>query len=244
MADAGGHGDPPGVEVSGVGGDGTSPPGGGSSVDDRHTSAGTTDAGARGQRTLFQSLPPGLDPTGTRRPAGTPLGRTHPEVAPSGSGTQFGGGQPRDETTRGGGSVPLPTREPAGESSSRAPRSSLGARNGQGLEWRDVVAEVVRSEVTQSVVTMLLGSTRRPAESRGRGRRSSRRHLRDDSSSSSTTDVSRSGDESAVAALLGAFRATPAPSTVRDSTRGIDSGTQPTSDSVGGERGGESYPGY
>jgi len=100
------------------------------------------------------------------------------------------------------------------------------------------VAEVVRSEVTRSLVTMLRGSTPRPAERRGRARRSFRRHRRDDSSSSSTTDVSRSGDESAVAALLGAVRATPTPSTVRKGTRGIDPRTLPTPDSMGGEQGG------
>jgi len=58
IADGGGNGDPPGVEVPGVGGDRSFPPGGGSSVDHRHISAGITDAGARGQRTLFQPLPP------------------------------------------------------------------------------------------------------------------------------------------------------------------------------------------
>jgi len=82
-------------------------------VDDRHTRAGTTDAGARGQRALFQPLPPGLDPTGTRPPAGAPSGSTHPEAAPSGAGTHFGGGQPPDVTTWGCGSVPPPAREPA-----------------------------------------------------------------------------------------------------------------------------------
>ena len=85
---------------------------------------------------------------------------------------------------------------------------------------------------------MLRGSTPRPAERRGRARRSSRRHRRDDSSSSSTTDVSRSGEESAVAALLVAVRATPTPSTVREGTRGIDPRTLPTPDSVEGEQGG------
>jgi len=129
-------------------------------------------------------------------------------------------------------------REPAGESSSRAPPGSRGARDGQGLEWSDAVAEVVRSEVTRSLVKMLRGSTPRPAERRGRARRSSRRHERDDSSSSSTTDVSRSRDESAVAALLGAVRATPTPSTVREGTRGIDPRPLPTPASVGGEQGG------
>jgi len=207
-------------------------------VDDRHTSAGTTDAGARGQRTLFQPLPSGLDPTGTRPPAGAPSGTSHLEVAPPGAGTHIGGGQPPDVTTSGGGSVPPPAREPAGGSSSRAPPGSRSARDGQGLEWRDAVAEVVRSEVTRSLVTMLRGSTPRPAERRGRARRSSRRRRRDDSSSSSTTDVSRSGDESTVAALLGAVRATPTPSTVREGTREIDPRTLPTPDSVEGEKGG------
>jgi len=265
-------------------------------VDDRHTSAGTTDAGARGQRTLFQPLPPSLDSTGIRPPAGAPSGSPHLDVAQPGAGTHLGGGQPPDITTWGGGSVPPPAREraggsssrappgsrrakgaparehsagthgigppalgpggrsplvaweggampnsargPAGGSCSRAPPGSRGSRDGQGLEWRDAVAEVVRSEVTRSLVTMLRGSTPRPAERRGRARRSSRRQRRDDSSSSSTTDVSRSGDESAVAALLGAVRATPTPSTVRDGTRGIDPRTLPTPDSVGGEQGG------
>jgi len=62
----------------------------------------------------------------------------------------------------------------------------------------------------------------RLAERWGRVRRSSRRYRRDNSTSSSTTEVSRSGDESAVASLLGAFLATPTPSTVREGTRGID----------------------
>ena len=296
MDDGGGHGDPPGVEVPGVGGDASSPLEGGSSVDDRRTSAGTTDAGDLGQRTLFQPLPPGLDPTGSRPSACAPSGSTHPEPAPSGAGTHFGGRQPPDVTTWGGVSVPpsarkpaggssscappcsrsakgalarehsagthgicppalvtggrsplgawkggaLPdlAREPASGSSSRAPPGSRGAREGQGLEWRDVVAEVVRSEVTRSLVTILRGYLPIPAGRRGRARRSSLRHRRDDSSSSSTTDVSRSGDESVVAAVLGAFRATPTPSTVRDGTRGIHPRTQPTPDSVGGEQGG------
>ena len=108
-----------------------------------------------------------------------------------------------------GGAIPDSARKPASGSSSRAPAGSRGARKGQGLEWRDAVAEVVRSKVTRSLVTMLPGSTPRPAECRGRGRRSSRRRRQDDSSSSSTTDVSLSADEAAVAALLGAFRATP-----------------------------------
>jgi len=226
MADGGGHGDPPGVSVPGVGGDGSSPPGGGSSVEDRHTGGGTTDAGAREQRTLFQPFPPGLDPTGTRPPVGAPSGSTHPEAAPSVAGTHLGGGQPPDVTTCGGGSVPPPAREledgssspapsgsrsakcapsrdqssgtqgigspdlgpggrsplgawdgvampdsarePASWSSSRAPTGARGARDGQVLEWRDAVAEVVQSEVTRSLVTMLRGSMPRPAERRGR----------------------------------------------------------------------------
>jgi len=296
MADGGGNGDPPGVEVPGAGADEITPPGGGSSVDDRHTSAGTTDAGARGARTLFKPLPPGLDPTGTRSPAGAPSGSTHPEAVLSGAGTHFGVGQLPDVTTWGGGSVPPPAREPAGGSSSRAPpgsrsskgapalehsagthgigppalgpggRSFLGAweggampgsarepaggsssrappgsrgaRDGQGLEWRDAVAEVVRSEGTRSLVTMLRGSTPRPAERRGRSRRSAGRRRRDNSSSSTTNDVSRSRDESAVAALLGAFHATPLPSTVREGTRGIDPRAQPTPASAEGAQGG------
>ena len=85
---------------------------------------------------------------------------------------------------------------------------------------------------------MFMGSTPRPAERRGRTRRSSRRRRRDNLSSSSTTDVSRSGDASAVAALLRAFRATPTPSTVREGTRGIDPRAQPTPGSAKGEQGG------
>ena len=282
MANGGGHGDLSGAEVPGVGGDGSFPTGGGSSVDDRHPSAGTTDAGARGQRLLFQFLPPGLDPTGTRPPAGAFSGSTDPEAAPSGAGTPFGGGQPPDVTTWGGEYVPPQARKPAGGSSSsappdsrsakgaaarehsagthgigppalgpggrsplrsweggampdserervgrsscRAPPSLRSARDGQGLECRDAVAEVVRSEVTRSLVTMLRISTPGPTGRRGRARRSSRRHRRGDLSSSSTTEVSRSGDESAAAALLGAVRAIPTPSTVREGTRGIDRG--------------------
>jgi len=101
------------------------------------------------------------------------------------------------------------------------------------------MAEFVRSEVTRSLVTMLRGCTPRPAERRGRARRSARRRRRDNSSSSSINDVSRSGDESAVAALLGAFGATPTPSTVRESTRGINPRAQPTLASAEGEQGGE-----
>jgi len=219
-------------------------------IDDRHTSAGTMDAGARGQRTLFQPLPPGLDSTGTRIPADALSCGTHHEAVLSGAGTHFGVGQLPDVFTWGGGSVPPPAREPAngssshappgprsakgapalehsagahgigppalwlggtspfgaweggampksaqepaGGSSSRAPAGSRGARDGQSLEWRDAVAEVVRSEVTRSLVTMLRGSTPRPAKRRGRAQRSSCRRRRDNSSSSSTTDVSRS----------------------------------------------------
>ena len=137
-----------------------------------------------------------------------------------------------------GEAMPGSTREPAGGSTSRAPPGSQGARDGQGLEWRDAVAEVVRSEVTRSLVTMLTGSTPRPAERRGRARRSARRGRRDNLSSSSTTDVSRSGDESAVSALLAALRATPTPSTVKEGTRGIDPRPQPTPESAQGEQGG------
>jgi len=249
-------------------------------VDNRHTSVGTTDARTRGQRTLFQPLPTGLDPTATRPPAGAPSGSTHLEAAPSGAGTHLGEEHPPDVTSWRGGSVPPPAREledgssspaapgsrsakdapacekgagthdigppplgrggrspisayeggvmpysarePASGSSCPAPEGSRGAREGQGLEWRDAVAEVDRSEVARSLVTMLRGSTPRSSERRGRARCSSLRRRLDDSSSSSTTDVSRSGDESAVAALLGAFRATPTPLTVRDGTRGTD----------------------
>jgi len=84
---------------------------------------------------------------------------------------------------------------------------------------------------------MLRGSTPRPAERRGRARRSARRRRRDNSSSSSTTDVSCSEDESSVASLLGAFRATPTPSTIRKGTRGIDPRAEPTSDSAEREQG-------
>ena len=100
------------------------------------------------------------------------------------------------------------------------------------------MAEVVRSEVTRSLVAMLRGSTPRPAKRRGRAQRSSRRRRRDNSSSSSTTDVPRSNDESAIAALPGAFRATPTPSKVGRGTRGIDPRTLRTPDSAGGEPGG------
>jgi len=134
--------------------------------------------------------------------------------------------------------MPESARKPAGGSSSRAPQGSRGARDCSGLEWPDAVAAVVRSEVTQSLVTMLRGSSPRPAERRGRARRSSRRRRRDDSSSLSTTDVARSGDESTVAALLGAFRATPTLSTVREGTRCIDPRVQPTPDSAGDGQGG------
>jgi len=218
IAFGGRHGDPPVVEVPGVGGDGSSPAGGGSSVDDRRTRAGTTVVSARGQRSLFQPLAPGLDPTGTRPPAGAASGTNQPEGAPSGPGTPSGGGKSPDVIPWGSGSVPPPAREPAGGSSCRAPPGSRGARDGQGLEWREAVGEGIRSEGSRSLVTVIRGSTREPSERRRRAWRSFRQRRRDDSSSSSTTNVSRSGDESAVAALLGAFRATPSPLTVRDST--------------------------
>jgi len=231
MADGGENEDPPDVEVPGAGADEITSPGGGSSVDDRPTSAGTTAAGALRHRTLFQPLPPGLDPTATRPSARAPSGSTPLEVVLSGAGTHFGIGQKPDVTTWGDGSVPPPARKPAGGSSScappgsrsatgapplehstgthgfcplalgpggrspigaleggampgaaqeppggsysRAPPGSRGIRDGPGLEWRDAVAEFVRYEVTRSLVTMLRGSTPRPAERRGRSRRSS-----------------------------------------------------------------------
>jgi len=55
--------------------------------------------------------------------------------------------------------MPESAREPVGGSSSRAPPGSRCAREGQGLEWRDAVAKIVRFEVTRSLVTMLKGST-------------------------------------------------------------------------------------
>ena len=100
------------------------------------------------------------------------------------------------------------------------------------------MAEVVRSEATRSLDTMLKGSTPRPAERRGPARRSFDQRRRDNSSSSSTTGVSRSGDDSAVADLLDAFCATPTPSTAREGTRGIDRRAEPTADSAGGQQGG------
>jgi len=105
--------------------------------------------------------------------------------------------------------MPVSEREPAGGSSSRAPPGSWSARDGQGLQWRDAVAKVVRFEVTRSLVLMLRGLTPRPAERQGRARPSALRRQRDNSSSSSTTGISSMGDESAVAALLGALRAHP-----------------------------------
>jgi len=135
-----------------------------------------------------------------------------------------------------GGSMPDSARAPAVGSSCRAAPGSRGARDGEGLEWRNAVAEVVRSGVSRLLVTILRGSALRPSERQGRAWRSSCRHRRDNSSSSSTTDVSRSGDESAVARILGAFRATFTPSTVREDPRGMDPGTLPTPDSTGGEQ--------
>jgi len=134
MAIGGGDGDPPDVEVPGAGVDEITPPGGGSSVDDRHTNEGTTHADARGARILFQPVPPGLDPTGTRPPAGAPSGSTHPEEVLSGAGTHFGVGELPDDTTWGGGSVPPPAREPAGGSSSHAPPGSRSAKGAPALE--------------------------------------------------------------------------------------------------------------
>jgi len=134
MANEGGNGDPPRVKVPGAGADGTFPPGGGSSVDYRHTSAGTTDAGVRGQQTLLQPLPPGLAPTGTRPPADAPWGSSHAEAVLSVAGTHFGEGRLPDITTWGGGSVPPPAREPAGGSSSRSPPGSRRAKGALALE--------------------------------------------------------------------------------------------------------------
>jgi len=135
MADGGGNGDPPGVEVPGAGADEITPPGGGSSLDDRHTSAGTTDAGARRERTLFQPLPPGLDPSETRFPTGAFSGSTHPETVLSGAGTHCGVGQLLDVTTWGGGSVTPPAREPAGGSSGGASPGSRSAKGAPAIEY-------------------------------------------------------------------------------------------------------------
>ena len=134
MTDEGGHGDPPGVEVLGVGGDGTSPPEGGSSVVDRPTSAGPMDLGACGERSLVQPLSPGLDPTRTFPMAGEPSGCTHLEAAASRGGTHFGGGQTPDVNTWGGGSVPPPAQIPAGASSSFAPPGSRSAKGAPARE--------------------------------------------------------------------------------------------------------------
>ena len=119
-----------GVEVPGVERERVSPPGGGSSVDNGHTSAGTTDAYARGQRTLFQPLPLGLNPTGSRLPEEASSGSHHPETSLFSSGTHLCVGGSPDITTRGGGSLSPSAREPVGGSSSRSPqgsRSAMGA---------------------------------------------------------------------------------------------------------------------
>jgi len=130
------NGDPPVVEVPGAGPDETTPPGGGSSVGERHTSGGTTDAGARREWTLFRLLPPGVDPTETRPPTGAPSGTTHSEAVLSGAGTRFGVGKLPNVTTWGGGSVPSPARELASESSRRAPAGLRSAKGAPPLDHR------------------------------------------------------------------------------------------------------------
>jgi len=100
------------------------------------TIARHTDAGARGARTLFQPLPPGLDPTGTRPPAGAPSGRTHSNAARAGAGTHFGEGQLPNDITWGGGSVPPPAREPA---CSTMNRDHLGEEGCTGRPSRSCV---------------------------------------------------------------------------------------------------------
>ena len=112
---------------------------------------------------------------------------------------------------------------------------------GLGLDWRDAVAEVVRSEVTRSLSTVLRSATPK-TDGRRRGAKRSSRRRRYSSSSSSTSEASHSGGDSAVAALLGAFRNTPTPPSARDGTRGIDPRPGPVRGSEGGERRDEGFP--
>jgi len=106
--------------------------------------------------------PPAREPAGgssSRAPPGSRSAKGAPELEHSAethgiSPPALGPGGRSPLGAWEGGAMPESAREPAGGSSSRAPPGSLRSWDGQGLEWRDAVAEVARSEVTRALVTI------------------------------------------------------------------------------------------
>jgi len=169
---------------------GPTPPVGGRVVP---RSQGGGDVGGAGRRSLF--LPPAssVGSGGVHPPAGETTVRSDTVEPPSDANTPFGTGPSHvpgttDGTSRVaiGESVPRLGDEPAGGSSSRAPRGSLGGLFSVGPELQDAIAEAVRSEIARSL-PVTPGSVRSPMvrpDPRRSGHTQFRRRLRYASQSS------------------------------------------------------------
>jgi len=142
--------------------------------------------GGAGHGCLF--LPPAFSDGagGVHPPAGATTVRSHTVEPPSDANTPFGTrlshvAGTTDGTSRVavGESVPRLGNEPAGGSSSRAPRGSLGGLFSAGPELQDAIAEAVRSEIARSL-PVTPGSVRSPMprpDPRRRRHTQSRRRL-------------------------------------------------------------------
>jgi len=162
---------------------GPTPPVGGRFVT---CSQGGGDVGGAGRGSLF--LPPAFSvgPGGVHPPAGATTVRSDTVEPPSDANTPFGTRLPyvagrTDRTSRVavGESVPRLGDEPAGGSSSPAPRGLLGRIFSVGPELHDAIAEAVRSETARSlpVTPGLVGSPMARPDPRRSGHTQSRRRL-------------------------------------------------------------------